>query len=529
MTTEIIQPSRIIDIHTHLFNARCLPLAGIIANFIGKDAADSRFSRILGKILNKLCASESDRQLTEDSQLRILRYKANSEQAALEDLLDILETRLLMTANEAVESRTAHDTRLNLDVMSEAISRVASSELYGLLSELNAELEIIAPSGNVPASLTSVTDHVGWAKGVLKRAMEWLARKANELALLTDEIPDVITFIYRMLSSEHSLARALFKSYGADLPPLKVVHHLMDMQMGYTNNTPPQLVAPQYDFITTQLAQFSSLQTSQGFSGRVFGFAAFDPRRAYDNNIPAFVDTVKNDGYRGFKFYCAMGYKPIENNDAAVEANVNKFFDACESRKMRVFTHCTPNGFETRFKLGRNADPRNWNGRLARNPGLFLCFGHAGGDNSPHKNAQGRVDFRSPGWVATNLSEWNDQDNYAKAVVELCIQYPNVYCDLAYLTGLIEGLGAEQEKSFNIVKENLKRAAVMEGKFDFMTKVCYGSDWHMPSMVGHPRKYLDVFIRMFGDGDPDFKAVAKYREEFFWKNARTYLGIEWMA
>lgn len=34
-------PNKIVDLHTHLFNARCLPFPGIIANELNKDVANS--------------------------------------------------------------------------------------------------------------------------------------------------------------------------------------------------------------------------------------------------------------------------------------------------------------------------------------------------------------------------------------------------------------------------------------------------------------------------------------------------------
>ena len=43
-------PERIVDLHTHLFNARCLPLAGIIANALKKDARDCLIARAAAKL-----------------------------------------------------------------------------------------------------------------------------------------------------------------------------------------------------------------------------------------------------------------------------------------------------------------------------------------------------------------------------------------------------------------------------------------------------------------------------------------------
>lgn len=51
-------PERIVDLHTHLFNARCLPLAGIIANALKKDAKDCLIARAAAKLLNALTEAD---------------------------------------------------------------------------------------------------------------------------------------------------------------------------------------------------------------------------------------------------------------------------------------------------------------------------------------------------------------------------------------------------------------------------------------------------------------------------------------
>lgn len=58
-------------------------------------------------------------------------------------------------------------------------------------------------------------------------------------------------------------------------------------------------------------------------------------------------------------------------------------------------------------------------------------------------------------------------------------------------------------------------------RYDFAKKICYGSDWHMPSMVKHPRAYLEIFLDIFDNNKP----LAALREQFFWGNAYDYLGM----
>lgn len=243
---------------------------------------------------------------------------------------------------------------------------------------------------------------------------------------------------------------------------------------------------------------------------RVFGFSAFDPRRA-DWHARALHALGK--GFAGFKFYPAMGFKPI-GNEPSIQARVDAFFDFCVARDLPVFAHCTPVGFQTRFRLGGYAHPRHWREVLEqpRWQTLRLCLGHAGG---------GRLDngaLHSAGWLACSEQEWRHEDNFARIVCELCTAHPNVYCEVACLAQLMEGGGFMQFEA------NLQRArqdAAAAGRpGELLEKMAYGSDWHMPDVITRTRRYLDLFLEWMNR--PEYVA---YREQFFWRNAYRYLRL----
>lgn len=121
----------------------------------------------------------------------------------------------------------------------------------------------------------------------------------------------------------------------------------------------------------------------------------------------------------------------------------------------------------------------------------------------------------STGWLAKSEKEWESEHNFAQLVAQLCRQYENVYCEMAYITELFDGDGLER---FLV---NIERARGGTGEFDFMSKLAFGSDWFMPSMAPRLRRYVDIFIRIFSR--PEY---ACYREDFFWKNAYRYLRLE---
>ena len=506
------QPRLIVDLHTHLFNARCLPLPGIIANAMGKDAGESHLARAVANFLYRLTEAEYRPQPTNAF------MEMDSVEYFVDQLCDLTADELVAPFRENFFPTRLVQEILPAEDFDLIHKQVIQSDLHACLSELE---EVLLEEGYIePAQnmFMGVGDITGWAKKIVAVTFNTL----EKLIILRDEITNYAEFFFNMLHAEEHMAHTLIKDYGDQLPPLQIVHHMMDMQMAYVaENTPASMVAPKYAFNETQLLRMQDLARHN--QGKIFGFAAFDPRR------PDWRDIVEKSiamGFKGFKFYPALGYLPIGNKDAmgnddfVIEQRVLDFFRLCIERKMPVFTHCTPTGFQTRFKKGLNASPIHWEKLLSSNSGEFaqlrLCFGHAGGGDDNNNG------FHSPGWTASSV-DWESANNYAYTVARLCRTYEHVYCEFAYLTEFIEETQVKREAAINRFEANLIRAIKPNPgePYDFSGKICYGSDWHMPSMVKHPRAYLNIFLDMFDDNKP----LAELREQFFWGNAYAYLGM----
>ena len=143
---------------------------------------------------------------------------------------------------------------------------------------------------------------------------------------------------------------------------------------------------------------------------------------------------------------------------------------------------------------------------------MRLCLGHAGG---------GRLDngaLHSAGWQARSDEEWQHEDNFARIVSELCTTYPRVYCEVGYLTELLEEGGVAR---FEANLQRARQQASAAGRpFELLDKMAYGSDWHMPEVVTRTRQYLDLWLALM-----EKPAYAGFREPFFWKNAYRYLRL----
>src|SRR6185369_8931687 len=98
---------------------------------------------------------------------------------------------------------------------------------------------------------------------------------------------------------------------------------------------------------------------------------------------------------------------------------------------------------------------------------------------------------------ACDEAQWKYPDNFARLVVELCGKYENVYCELAYITALLKR-GKQGREALRRLEQNLTfaRHSTASTHYQIDDKLAYGSDWHMPSMVGNTRRYLDVFLRL---------------------------------
>jgi hypothetical protein len=489
-------PQRIVDLHAHVFNARCIPLASIIANAMGDEC--NALAAALGWLLQAITESSyrAKAPKTPLSASRATAYYVDQ----ICNVVDF-ELRIASGADGGARSRAMTASELR---------RVEQSAL------MDAVRQLAVARG---ASQRSVDDATvgfktfgalsGWARDTVRNGLDETIKRMPEAAW--GEHENYAEFFYNMLLAEEHLAERLRDDYGSGLPPLRFVHHMMDMEKAYACNE-----VPPYAFWPTQMRRMETLQ--RHLSGSMLGFSAFDPRR--DDWEAHATEALRMTGFLGFKFYPALGYKPIGNADPRIEMNVRGFFEFCIARDVPVFTHCTPKGFETLHHQGLNTHPIRWRALLASKgmAKLRLCLGHAGGETMCNKDPDTGVEVCSPGWMAADEAQWNEPDNFARIVVELCGTYENVYCELAYLTALL-GRGKAGREALRRFEQNLAfaRDATASMTYQFDDKLAYGSDWHMPSMVGNVRRYLDVFLQLRGQGKLD--------ERFFWKTAYRYLRL----
>lgn len=507
----MILPNRILDLHTHAFNARYLPLESIIADAMGKDS--SILANGVAKLLYRITGSSFED--SERMQVDRRRRSKSDDEYHLDVLWEITEYELLQATQLQTALLDARTQSSNLLVMNQAA--LLSSDLLVIIEELAAidyskeagELKLAEfleePTLREQAARESISDLLKYAKRVVKKAFWFVKRLMDPKAW--GELENYLEFFVGMLYSEKGMMKRLFDSYGSGVGPLQISHNMMDMQYGY-----PREKTPYYPFHPVQVQRMQDLQRE--YPGKVFGLSAFDPRR------PDWDDRAKESlqrGLLGFKFYPSMGYKPsgndVDDKGKVIEERIQDFFTFCVKGDIPLFMHCTPLGFQTRENLGQNADPHFWDPVLSKGEfsNLRLCFGHAGGGIALDKKDDSVI---SKGWLANSEAEWNHASNYARKVVELCVTYPNVYCELGYILELFDKRGRD---TFML---NLERAAKTPGNYKFMKKVAYGTDWHMPQIVDRTREYYYHFVEIFNEFEN-----GVHIDDFFWKTGYRYLKI----
>jgi len=79
-------------------------------------------------------------------------------------------------------------------------------------------------------------------------------------------------------------------------------------------------------------------------------------------------------------------------------------------------------------------------------------------------------------------------------VVELCLRYPNVYCEVGYLDAALE---KKPLALFTSRLASVLNQPSVDSRWLFGDKVMYGTDWHMMHKVDDHEKYLAVFDELF--------------------------------
>lgn len=483
-------PLCVIDMHTHLFNARDLPLRGILAS---RAHIPPPVARAIEKVL-WAWTTPAPSPLSPLSALDDVDTKAGMASDP-ETGIRFPEPRLVMSNSDR-------------NILKEYVGDDGLSPLTKIEESVSIEGQRKMEDRDV-ALVAKALSKAGFVS-------EHSSTEAKTFGLLGD-LGGYVDFV-RVITRSHGSASKFMRQ--ERYPEVDLfVHHMMDLERAH-GSTPDVLFPDQI----TNMRRLDSRAR-----GALLHFVAFDPFR--DQYALGIVKRGYDEGAVGVKFYPPSGYRPVQNSipdrttqsgraarwdsryknltNRQLDGVCREFFEYAVRTQLPVFTHCTSHGFEAEPGYGKNADPRYWEALLSTPEfrELRLCFGHSGGEG---------YWFRKDGDAAPD-----EDENYGELVVELCLKYPNVYCEIGYLERILRPAGREKLKARLSSLLGKKSPA---GDWVFGDKIMYGTDWFMIEQVPGREKYLDAADALMKEIDG-----GKWRRKFFAGNAVKYLRLKELA
>ncbi|MGC3956994.1 MAG: amidohydrolase family protein [Verrucomicrobiota bacterium] len=494
--TDSGPPVPVIDMHTHVFNSRDLPLSGAIqamaAGWVKKPVAN-----LLREAFLTLTAPDDlDGPFPPPA-----KVEGNAEDGSA--ILSVPTTESAATATVAPRVLTSPQR--------DQLRAIAGMKPTKGINVMESKAQAVADRQLLAQALRNVgfpPQESGETSPENKMLSVGLDGYLRFVDIMTD---GNLRIAYRLITEEYPKT---------DL----FVHHMMDMEMGYAEK-------PQFPF-ADQIQRMARLDNRmQGdYTGRLIHFVAFDPFRR-EKALETMLMGLKA-GAVGVKFYPPSGYRATGNEipkrpgwssssaskerwdsrykhlkNSQLDQIIDGLFRYCVSNDLPIFTHCTPAGFEADRDYGWMADPQFWGQVLSNYPTLKLCFGHSGGEAYWFADGKKSVDKHE-----------HRRRSFGTNVVQLCLTYPNVYCEVGYLEPILE------TKSFGLYTNRLasviNRVSV-DGQWRFGDKLMYGTDWHMLHKVDHHERYLAAFDQIMTRS-----TFASYHRKFFSGNATKFLNLK---
>ena len=509
--------SPIIDIHTHTFNARYLPLRGIL---LGKRDALPPATWLL----SDSCAATLAQALIERTELaptgdgQSAPRRESTTQADEHRGQGIICGILLHLLDKAAQKGAWSKTKSRKQQL-EAVDDTARGMNLPERMTIMAMAHMMGMQEQVPL----VGEKTDGVKGMAKEEK-------------TDGLRGAVRFLWLLTQNDAELPDFFCSQY-ENVPmrgrPL-MVSHMMDLAPVYDQ-------APEgtelLDFKKEQIKRMAGFQNRSG--SNLIYFVAYNPYRDYwgnDGRAQDLVrDAIENQGAWGVKVYPPSGYRPAGNDikprptgirsriagqqwDArygplpgaslaeksrALDNNLREFLHWCADNNVPVFVHAGAGEFEAQKGYGfYHSNPAFWAEFLKDNPRLRLCLGHAGG-----------ADYWFGG---TETASWGQQ------VYDLCRRYPNVYCEItthaemvsanrqAYFVDQLAGLFDDSRTDCN-------------GKpyaYSFAKKLIYGTDWYLPDAADRDKVLLGTQRAFL------HKKLRCHYKDYFFGNALRYLNAE---
>lgn len=496
--------NKIIDIHSHMFNLKYLPLAGILVRY-----SKGKIPTRIAKGIEWLMLKGIDKALQKEQINLIENFDLTEYEIPLSEFLDKKfeyknDSIINFTEEELIE---AFFTFTN-------VNDLLFGKLGDAISEFENSHQEFINSGTISLSEFKKTPSdkkivfIRYRIKVFKKMLKWILKQYSV-------IKNHIKWFIFMRNNEEDIYTSIKED---EINVSLFVHHMMDVDHFFNKSSDNLIFKSRYNFERQQLPYMQSLNSNHE---KLIGFVAFNPAR--DNYQEIIKDAINNKGFKGVKFYPPMGYRAFE--DKKYSNQINWLLSYCQAKGIPIMTHCNNAGFESYpEKSGINSNPKFWGEALKIYPNLFLCLGHAGGSEGWFSKIQ-TTDRLIENEISSsdicddsNIQEQNWNKSYAAFVFKLCVKYDNVYCDFSYIDDMINSKGQFDNEKEKILRQRLLN--LLQSEKSFKKKIMYGSDWHMLFREGKNKVYLKSYINFFSNG-----LLKKYSEDFFYNNALKYLSL----
>jgi hypothetical protein len=517
-----------VDIHTHLFNLRYLPLEGII-----NARANGVLTRFAAKALVKYLLWRTDDDGVID------KKSSRKPAAAFSSVLGTLTTQSVLSREQETEleeflideAALADELMMDQDIVNailEANNINANEHDRSDFSEAQVNVvPILTSATTYRSAMNADFEAVSAIRSNFKSLLNPLFRKFRELG-------DFWHWLVLQTESESNIMDTLIKTYTSGDDGVQLyIDHMMDMELHYPGQKKPVYKEPEL-----RMRRMRKLYDSS--NGLVLGFYGWSPLRS--NAIDLVKRAVEEEGFIGVKFYCPNGYRAQDNeqfekldlDNSVVRGGVSasdidrrnfELFDYCNSHRVPIFSHSQPGEMESvSGYTGKMSHPKYYSEILKQFEDLIICFGHAGGSDGWLPEVKS-----GDAWIGT------DQDSagyasdiglssYARAIYDICVNNKNVYCGIGAHSEIgdsnsIANFRQRLSILFNESRDNL-------GLENFDQRIAYGSDWHMIFKHRQHAFYLENYQKVFGHGS----GLEGARDFFFKKNMLNFLHLpEYLA
>ncbi|MCG8330388.1 MAG: amidohydrolase [Chitinophagales bacterium] len=493
-----------IDIHSHVFNIHFLPAAGAVYGYTAANLKNPLPIWICKAIGNYF---KGKTQEGNNAAIAANFYNpgAQSSDFDMEDFCQYIynENDHATIQNELLELEKYVIENHGEDLLSSLNLPQGELDAFNLnpSDSVNQYLQSSTTNGNVGMFYNAPHHPAFFPK---------LRRLIRIISNISEKVRLYLNWFRFMTNGYYDITQKLFDQY-SDIELF--IHHDMDMEAWYPVDT------PKYDYDTEQVPKISELILHPDLNRIILPFYAYNPKKTLDNLKKAILGT-NNDintskGYLGVKFYPPNGFRAWydQTEPGYVEEYQKRheeLYQFCVDHHIPVFTHCNYGGMESGKDAYKYSDVKYWSKVLSHYPDLRLCFGHSGG----HEGWLNHFDNER----MQGMGHDTFQKSFPGQIYELCIKYPNVYCEFGYTPEVKTDAGKEE-----FVKQ-LKKCIddSQNSLYPFNTKMIYGTDWHMLMQDGIFAEYLDLYKDIFNSPT---SVLKDYTDSFFYLNALEYLNL----